>query len=86
MQQSNYSGLTTFFAGLCVGAGLGLLLAPRTGEDFREMLRDQVSKAKEDLIERGKEAFQTAIEQGREYLESGGTEPRRSTKTAARTR
>jgi gas vesicle protein len=85
MHQS-YSGLSIFLAGICVGAGVGLLLAPRAGEDLREMLRDQVSRTKDDLLERGKEAFQTAIEQGREYLETGEREVRRSAKSAAKSR
>jgi gas vesicle protein len=86
MRQSNYSALTVFLAGVCVGAGLGLLLAPRAGEEFREMLRDEVTRTKDDLLDRGKEAFQTAIEQGREYLEAGKREVRGATKSTAKSR
>ena len=84
MQQSEYSGLMVFLAGLCVGAGLGLLLAPRTGEDFRDMLKDQMGKTTDELIERGKEALQSAIQQGREYLETGAPDRRRSVRSTAK--
>jgi gas vesicle protein len=71
MHHSEYPGLTVFLAGIFVGAGLGLLLAPGAGEDLREVLRDQLNRTKDELLERGREALQTAIEQGREYLETG---------------
>jgi gas vesicle protein len=80
MHDTGYSGLTVFLAGVCVGAGLGLLLAPRAGDDLRELLSDQISRTKDDLLERGKDAFQTALEQGREYLETDEREPRRAAK------
>jgi hypothetical protein len=38
-----------FGAGLLVGAGAALLVAPKTGRDLREDLRGRFKKAQEDL-------------------------------------
>jgi gas vesicle protein len=61
-----------FLAGALVGAGIALLLAPQSGTESRKMLRDYVGQAKDELIERGREAkatFETAKEHGREAFE-----------------
>jgi hypothetical protein len=43
--------LGTFGLGLLVGAGLGLLLAPKPGRELREDLRDKLRRAPEDFNE-----------------------------------
>lgn len=63
------AGWSTFLAGAFLGAGLALLFAPRTGSELRGMLRDYASRATDDLVERGREALDTAVERGTEYVE-----------------
>jgi len=43
--------LGTFGVGLLVGAGLGLLMAPKPGRELREDLRDRLRRAPQDLEE-----------------------------------
>ena len=43
--------LSTFGVGLLVGAGIGLLLAPKPGHELREDLRDRLRRAPEDISE-----------------------------------
>ena len=40
--------LGTFGIGLLVGAGIGLLLAPRPGRELRENLRDRLRRAPQE--------------------------------------
>jgi len=44
--------LTALGVGLLVGAGLGLLLAPKTGAELRDDLRDRLRSAQDALPER----------------------------------
>jgi hypothetical protein len=43
--------LGTFGVGLLVGAGLGLMLAPKPGRELREDLRERLRRAPEDFNE-----------------------------------
>lgn len=43
--------LGTFGLGLLVGAGLGLLLAPKPGRELRENIRDKLRRAPEEVEE-----------------------------------
>ena len=43
--------LGTFGIGLLVGAGIGLMLAPKTGRELREDLRERLRRAPEDFNE-----------------------------------
>jgi gas vesicle protein len=64
-------GWSAFMAGALIGAGVALLLAPQTGTELRGMLRNYASRAKEEAMERGKAAWDTAVERGREYYDKG---------------
>ena len=44
--------LTALGVGLLVGTGLGLLLAPKTGAELRDDLRDRLRSAQDSLPER----------------------------------
>lgn len=57
-EQNN--GLSYFIVGLGVGVAVGLLLAPRSGEETRQMLRSKANEGKDYL--RGK------AEEGREFV------------------
>jgi gas vesicle protein len=71
---NNFSvGASAFLAGILIGAGVALLLAPQSGVATRNMLRDYAGRATDELKERGKEAKATldsAMERGKEAFES----------------
>ena len=43
------SALGTFGIGILVGAGIGLLMAPKSGRELRENLRDRFRRVPEDM-------------------------------------
>lgn len=69
---SRKSCVGTFVAGLAVGAGLGILFAPKSGSETREDLRrifdEMVRKVKQIKPQEIKEAIQNKIEEIREGL------------------
>jgi len=75
------AGWSVFVAGALIGAGVALLLAPQTGSELRGMLRNYASRTKDDLVDRGRDAWDTAVERGKEYMETG----REAVKDAGRT-
>ncbi len=64
-------GWSAFMAGALIGAGVALLFAPQTGTELRGMLRSYASRAKDEAMERGRAAWDTAVERGKEYYEKG---------------
>jgi len=61
-----------FLSGVLVGAAVALLLAPQTGRKSREQLRGYARRAEEnlqDLAEMAGEAFDKAVDKGREFVE-----------------
>ena len=75
MGECNHYSLGTgaFLAGAVIGAGIALLLAPQSGAETRDMLREYAERAKEDLAERGQEAkatLATAMDRGKAAFES----------------
>ena len=64
------SGISYFIVGLGVGVAVGLLMAPRSGEETRRILR---SKADE-----GADYLRTKADEGREYVRRRGAELRES--------
>jgi gas vesicle protein len=64
-------GWSAFMAGALIGAGVALLFAPQTGTELRGMLRNYASRAKDEAMERGRAAWDTAVERGKEYYEKG---------------
>lgn len=65
------AGWSAFMAGALIGAGVALLFAPQPGSELRGMLRSYANRAKDDLLEKGQEAWDTAIERGSEYYDKG---------------
>ena len=69
--QGDATGWSAFIAGALIGAGVALLVAPQRGSELRGMLRDYANRAKDDLVEKGHEAWDTAVERGKEYYDKG---------------
>ena len=65
------TGWSAFMAGALIGAGIALLFAPQPGSELRGMLRNYANRAKDELVEKGQEAWDTAVERGREYYDRG---------------
>ena len=78
----DYSAMPAFIAGALIGAGLALLFAPQTGSELRGLLRDYASRTRDDMYDRGREAWDTAVERGRDYVESGKETMREAGRTA----
>jgi len=82
------SKVTFFLVGLGIGALVGVLFAPKSGEDTREYLMDKADEGREyaqrkarelrdradDLVERGKNVVQRQKDFG---FRRGGSRPRR---------
>ncbi len=69
--ESDYTQWSAFVPGALMGAGVALLLAPQTGSELRGMIRSYASRATDEIAERGREAWDTAVERGKEYMETG---------------
>jgi len=54
------SKLSFFFLGLGLGAALGILFAPKSGEETREFLRSKAGEGKDYLKRRGDEVYDAA--------------------------
>jgi gas vesicle protein len=65
------AGWSAFLAGAMIGAGVALLFAPQRGSELRGMLSDYANRTKDDLVEKGQEAWDTAVERGKEYYDKG---------------
>jgi gas vesicle protein len=91
------SGLLWFLAGLGIGAAVGILYAPQSGDETREILmskaeegRDYVRKRARDArdqagqwAQKGKEAYNAQKEQIRSAVEAGRQAYREKTSSAA---
>ena len=78
-------GLANFFLGLGVGVGLGMLFAPKAGEETRDLLMSKADEGKEylkkqsqglresanDLLDKGREAIGRQKENLNEAIEAG---------------
>lgn len=67
MSKKRSSGLSKFALGTLIGAGLGVLFAPKSGKETRKELKDKfdelVEKIKEIDIEEVKESFEVKVEE-----------------------
>lgn len=60
-----------FLAGAAIGAGLSLLLAPKTGEEMRDTIKDFTGDALDKIKETTREAqekIMSALDQGKDIL------------------
>jgi gas vesicle protein len=54
--------LSYFFLGLGVGVAIGILFAPKSGEETREFLKSKADEGKEYLKRRGEELRTSAVD------------------------
>lgn len=73
MENENETGKSTsgllipFIAGAAVGAGLGLLLAPKAGQEIRGKIKDLSA----DAMEKSKECARSMQEKAKSMIEKG---------------
>jgi len=71
MSDRDGSGFLWFLAGLGIGAAVGILYAPKSGDELRQQLRDVADESRDTVRERARQAREQAgswAEKGREYL------------------
>ena len=81
----NRDGLANFFLGLGIGVGLGMLFAPKSGDETRDLLMSKADEGKEylkkqtssfkdsasDLVDKGKDALNRQKETLSDAVEAG---------------
>jgi len=67
-EQNN--GITYFVVGLGIGVAVGMLLAPRSGEETRQLLREKADE--------GKDYLRTKADESKEFVRRRSTELRES--------
>ncbi|HWS97674.1 MAG TPA: YtxH domain-containing protein [Candidatus Methylomirabilis sp.] len=73
MADNDGSGILWFLAGLGIGAALGILYAPKTGEETRQQILEAAEQGRDAVKERARQAREQAgtwADKGREYLNS----------------
>jgi gas vesicle protein len=73
MADNDGSGILWFMAGLGIGAALGILYAPKTGEETRQQILDAAGQGRDVVKERARQAREQAgtwADKGRDYLNS----------------
>ena len=85
-ESDNYlMALAAFGVGTLVGGALALLLAPKSGAEMRDLVRDYAGRAKDEMYEGGriaKAALDAAVERGKEAYASGKDTTRTAKETA----
>jgi gas vesicle protein len=64
-------GLSSFLLGLGVGVAIGILFAPKSGEETRQLIKDKAGEGSEYLKQRGSELKENAagwVDKGREAM------------------
>jgi gas vesicle protein len=65
------SGFLWFLAGLGIGAAVGILYAPKSGDEMRQQLREVAEDSTNQVRERARQAREQAgnwADKGRDYL------------------
>lgn len=71
MSDRDGSGFLWFLAGLGIGAAVGILYAPKSGDELRQQLREVAEDGKDTVRDRARQAREQAgswAEKGRDYL------------------
>jgi gas vesicle protein len=67
------NGLSSFLMGLGVGVAIGMLFAPKSGQETRELIKNKAGEGADFVKQRGTEFRQTAsdwVDKGRDALRS----------------
>jgi len=56
------NGLSAFLLGLGMGVGIGMLFAPKSGQETRKLIKDKTGESTEYIKQRGADVKQTAAE------------------------
>ena len=56
------NGLSSFLLGLGVGVGIGMLFAPKSGAETRELIKNKAGEGTDYIKQRGSDMKQTAAE------------------------
>ena len=73
MSDRDSSGFLWFLAGLGIGAAVGILYAPKAGDEMRQQLREVAEDSRDTVKERARQAREQAgtwADKGRDYLNS----------------
>src|SRR5215469_6531864 len=65
------NGLSSFLLGLGVGVGIGMLFAPKSGTETRELIKNKAGEGSDYLKQRGSDFKQTAgewVDKGKDAL------------------
>ena len=71
MSDRDGSGFLWFLAGLGIGAAVGILYAPKAGDEIRQQLREVAEDGRDTVKERARQAREQAgtwADKGRDYL------------------
>jgi len=71
MAENDGSGFLWFLAGLGIGAAVGILYAPSTGDETRQKLRDAAEQGRDVVKDRARQAREQAgtwVDRGRDYI------------------
>ena len=71
MSDRDGSGFLWFLAGLGIGAAVGVLYAPKSGDELRQQIREVAEDGRNSVKERARQAREQAgtwADKGRDYL------------------
>ncbi|MGB7556787.1 MAG: YtxH domain-containing protein [Candidatus Korobacteraceae bacterium] len=71
MSDRDGSGFLWFLAGVGIGAAVGILYAPKPGDETRQQIREAAEESRESVRARARQAREQAggwAEKGRDYL------------------
>ncbi len=71
MADNEGSGFLWFLAGLGIGAAVGILYAPKTGDETRQKIRDAAEQGRDVVKDRARQAREQAgswVDRGRDYI------------------
>lgn len=72
MSDDSGSGFGWFLAGLGIGAAIGMLYAPKAGQETREEIRRRAEEGRDYMVNRAKEVREQAtqmVDRGKEVIE-----------------
>jgi gas vesicle protein len=73
MSDNDSNGFLWFLAGLGIGAGIGILYAPKSGRETREAIWQAAEDGRETVTTRARQAKEQAsqyVDRGKQYMEA----------------